>query len=65
MSIVYTADVFCDAEDCAEWTYGPVMSKKPPSFAVARKEARTMTREGWVFGKNGKDFCPDHAEEAS
>lgn len=54
MSIVYTADVFCDGDDCSQWTNG-VSSAWPPTHKQARTEH--APHEGWLFHK-GRDYCP-------
>jgi hypothetical protein len=51
MSIVYTADVFCD--DCATWTRG-ASDKRPPLKWRTRCGIR---RDGWIHSV-GKDYCP-------
>jgi len=55
MSIVYTADVFCDGDGCSLWTHG-VSGSTPPTKAQARAEH--SVREGWTH-VGGKDYCPD------
>ncbi|MCB4349842.1 hypothetical protein LA345_39270 (plasmid) [Burkholderia vietnamiensis] len=53
MSIVYTADVFCDGDDCSQWTNG-VTGVKPPEKWRARERAQ---HERWIH-VGGKDYCP-------
>jgi hypothetical protein len=53
VSIVYTADVFCDGDDCSLWVQG-VSATRPPTKAQARAEH--APREGWTHIK-GKDYC--------
>lgn len=60
MSIVYTADVFCDGENCSLWTNG-LTGTKPPLKWRARAVAR---RENWQHVK-GKDYCPHCAPPLS
>lgn len=55
MSIVYTADIFCDGDGCSEWTNG-LSSTIPPLKHVTRRAA--PVRKGWVLGVNGNDYCP-------
>jgi hypothetical protein len=52
MAIVYTADVFCDGEDCSEWTHGATLTT-PPKKGRARSNAE---RDGFKY-LNGKDYC--------
>lgn len=54
MSVVYTADVFCDGHECPNWIAGVTSTTPPRKFA-----ARSMfaSREGWTR-KGNKDFCP-------
>lgn len=52
MSIVYTADVFCD--ECNQWTHG-VTSSRPPTKESARLTAARSANWKHV---NGKDYCP-------
>jgi hypothetical protein len=54
MSIVYTADVFCDGDACSIWTHGATSTKLP-----TKKEARAAVdpRAGWKH-VGGKDYCP-------
>lgn len=54
MSIVYTADVFCDADGCSQWTHGET-GAKPPLKWRARMNARSTAQ--WVH-VGGKDYCP-------
>jgi hypothetical protein len=53
VSIVYTADVFCDG-DCSLWTSG-VTGVRPPAKTDARLTAARTAK--WVHHK-GKDYCP-------
>lgn len=55
MSIVYTADVFCDIGLCLLWVPGTT-SNRPPAKADAR--AAAARNDKWVHHK-GKDYCPD------
>lgn len=57
MSIVYTADVFCDGQSCSQWISG-LTGIKPPSYAATRKAAMPIAR--WVR-VDGKDYCPQCA----
>lgn len=64
MSIVYTADVFCDGiveegKQCPIWTHG-VSGSTVPGKTLARTEH--APREGWAFHK-GKDYCPTCAKQ--
>lgn len=52
MSVVYTADVFCDGDDCSLWAHG-VTNGQPPTKAEARDGAK---HAGFVHYK-GKDYC--------
>lgn len=54
MSVVYTADIFCDGHECLNWITG-VTSETPP----LKKDARAVFSklEGWTR-KGSKDFCP-------
>lgn len=52
MSITISTDVFCDGEDCSQWTHGT--TGPAPNAAKARKEARLS---GWRYHKR-KDYCP-------
>ena len=53
MSIVHTADVFCDGPDCSLWTHGATEGR-PPKHSTARANA---ARDGWArIGY--KDYCP-------
>jgi len=48
-------DVFCDAPDCAQWTYGGATSR------LAAENARDA---GWT-NKRGEGWrCPDHQTKA-
>lgn len=58
MSIVYTADVFCDGirqdgEPCGQWTNG-VTGDEPPRKMLARERA---AQERWTHC-GGRDYCP-------
>jgi hypothetical protein len=57
MSIVYTADVFCDGDDCSQWTHGST-GAKPPLKWRTRMQARS---DHWVH-VSGKDYCPKCAK---
>lgn len=54
MSIVYTADVFCDGHECGQWIHC-ITDAKPPLKWRSRVQAR---RHGWAHIK-GKDYCPN------
>jgi len=53
MSIVYTADVFCDGNDCSQWTNGVTGAKPPEKWRV-----RMQARAGRWVRVGGKDYCP-------
>lgn len=71
MSVVYSADVFCDHRPtrdsavCPEWRHGTTSRHVPPTTRRARDEVQRAA--GWVrrFGPSscGYDLCPDHAAE--
>ena len=52
MSLTISTDVFCDGEDCGDWT--PGVTGPRTDARAARKEA---TRAGWRITKRG-DLCP-------
>lgn len=54
MSIVYTADVFCDGDDCQLWVHG-LTSGTIPTKTEARANAKVT--EGWQRA-GGRDLCP-------
>lgn len=58
MSIVYTADVFCDGDDCHVWTHGATAAD-PPIKREARANAAKADR--WVH-VGGKDYCRECAK---
>jgi hypothetical protein len=53
VSITVTTDIFCDGDDCSQWTHGAVSRRTAAS--AARKNAR---RAGWKITRKG-DFCPE------
>jgi hypothetical protein len=55
MSITVTTDVFCDHEDCLQWTFGAVGERVQARAA----RARARTEEGWTV-REGLDICPRH-----
>jgi hypothetical protein len=55
MSIVYTADIFCDGDGCSQWTHGTTAGSAPTK-AEARKYA--VDARGWWLDHKGKDYCP-------
>lgn len=59
MSVTYTADVFCDGENCPNWTHGVAQHDNPPTKAQARK----YMRDGFKH-INGKDYCRSCAKIA-
>lgn len=52
MSIVYTADVFCDGENCSIWTHGATSTTLP-----GKKAARHSARSDGFIHVDGKDYC--------
>lgn len=60
MSIVYTADIFCDGDGCGQWTHG-VTASCAPTKAEARKHA--VDTRGWWLDHKGKDYCPRCAKK--
>ena len=54
VSIVYTADVFCDGDDCSQWTQGTTGSWIPTK-TEARANAKHL--ENWKRHQ-GRDLCP-------
>ena len=59
MSTVYTADIFCDGEECSQWAHGAAMSTTTGISRHARKAAKQQ-KWGRVVAPNGKllDLCP-------
>jgi hypothetical protein len=57
MSIVYTADVFCDGQSCSQWTPG-LTGLKPPTHADTRKTAMSGIPGKYWRHVGGKDYCP-------
>ncbi|WP_109479144.1 hypothetical protein [Paraburkholderia sp. C35] len=57
MSVVYTADVFCDGDGCSMWTHGATAAD-PPTMREARANA---AKDRFVRHK-GKDYCPSCAK---
>lgn len=59
MSIVYTADIFCDGECCNQWVHGIALSHND---GLSRRAHKTAKKQGWgrVVAPNGKllDLCP-------
>lgn len=55
MTVIYTADVFCDGESCGVWSHGAT-SHLPPLKSVARLGA--VLGDGFIHHSNGKDYCP-------
>lgn len=53
MSVVYTADVFCDGEGCGEWTHGETGSLVP-----TKKQAREGAKHDKFVHVGNKDYCP-------
>jgi hypothetical protein len=51
MSVVYTADVFCDSEGCSHWTHSGTAA-----LPLSKKLARRLMSDGFVHIK-GKDYC--------
>ena len=58
MSVTYTADVWCDADDCSQWTHG-VTASTPSTKKEAREAAK---RTGRFIRVGGKDYCPHCAK---
>lgn len=58
MSIVYTADVFCDGDDCSLWIHGTT-ARTPPTKAQARVG---LGDDGWKH-ISGKDYCRECARK--
>jgi hypothetical protein len=57
VSLTITTDVFCDGDDCSQWTFGV---SGPRSDA---KAARTNAKHaGWSITRRG-DFCPECAKQ--
>lgn len=56
MSIVYSADVFCDG--CTDWVHGGVQSDKPTG--MARPALAVAKQHGWSRDTQGEfvDLCP-------
>lgn len=52
MNITITTDVFCDGDDCSDWTHGTCGARTDAK--TARKQAK---RAGWYIGR-GIDLCP-------
>jgi hypothetical protein len=57
MSITISTDVFCDGEDCLNWTQG-VTGRRAATWR-ARDAAK---QSGWVHRK-GRDLCPACAKK--
>lgn len=55
MSVTKETTIWCDADECVEWT-----QQNTGSVAEAR---RLAARSGWVQ-RGGKDFCRGHAGRA-
>lgn len=55
MSIVFTADVFCDGDDCSQWTHGALKHETPPTKRSARAGAAKTAKWKRI---DGKDYCP-------
>jgi hypothetical protein len=53
MSIVYSADVFCDGECAGLWTHGATGSAAP-----TKTEARANAAHSGYVHHKGKDYCP-------
>lgn len=68
MSVVYTADIFCDykgpnGEECYNEIVGATQNHIPPTKSQARLAARggpDPEDRLWSF-KPGQDLCPDHS----
>lgn len=58
MSVTFTADIFCDGEDCSEWTHGVTQHDAPPT----KTRARRNMRDGFV-SVGSKDYCPGCARK--
>ncbi len=54
MSIVYSADLFCDS--CLLWEHGITQRDYPPTKTSAR-QANYEREPGWTYAQ-GLDFCP-------
>lgn len=59
MSVTYTADVWCDADNCSQWTHG-LTASIPPKKGAAREAAK---RTGAFIRVDNKDYCPDCAKK--
>ena len=61
MSITVSTDVFCDGEDCGQWTNGATGVR-----IRARAARKKAARYGWLITRKG-DFChlcrPDKREQ--
>ena len=56
MTIVYTADVFCD--ECSVWVHGTT-GPTPPTKTAVRKIA---AKQKWLRS-HGRDLCPKCAAQ--
>lgn len=65
MSIVVTTDVFCDGEDCGQWTHGcvgPTQNAKKARKNASRTGTGSREEAPWGY-KQGKDLCPECQEK--
>lgn len=60
MTVIYTADVFCDK--CGDWTHGVTLDR---NSGLARKAVTVSKSEGWSRDARSQylDLCPKCLEE--